>query len=137
MTPWTVARQAPLSMGFSRQEYCRGLPCPPPGDLPNSGIEPMSLASPALAGGFFTMSATWVARITILRVNLTCASTRISKCTVTLKQGSCGAPGQGSLSFLNFIKFCTLWLHWVFTACMDSSLDKRGLTSCGSGLVAP
>ena len=40
MTPWTVAHQAPLSMGFSRQEYWSGLPCPPPGDLPNPGIEP-------------------------------------------------------------------------------------------------
>ena len=38
-TPWTVARQAPLPMGFSRQEYWSGLPCPPPGDLPNSGTE--------------------------------------------------------------------------------------------------
>ena len=44
-TPWTVAQQAPLSMGFSRQEYWSGLPCPPPGDLPDSGIEP---GSPAL-----------------------------------------------------------------------------------------
>ena len=42
VTPWTVARQAPLSMGFSRQEYWSGLPCPPPGDLPNSGIKPRS-----------------------------------------------------------------------------------------------
>ena len=42
MTPWAVARQAPLSMGFSRQEYWSGLPCPPPGDLPNTGIEPRS-----------------------------------------------------------------------------------------------
>ena len=45
--------QAPLSMGFSRQEYCSGLPCPLPGDLPNPGVEPVSLTSPALAGGFF------------------------------------------------------------------------------------
>ena len=59
VTLWTVAHQAPLSMGFSRQEYCSGLPCPPPGDLPNPGIEPASLMSPALAGGFFTTSATW------------------------------------------------------------------------------
>ena len=44
-TPWTVAHQAPLSMGFSRPEDWRGLPCPPPGDLPDSGIEPMSLRS--------------------------------------------------------------------------------------------
>jgi len=46
-------------MGFSRQEYCSGLPCPPPGDLPNPGIEPSSLMSPALAGGFFTTNTTW------------------------------------------------------------------------------
>ena len=49
VTPWTVVRQAPLSMGFSRQEYCSGLPSPLPGDLPNPGIEPKSPASPALA----------------------------------------------------------------------------------------
>ena len=59
MTPWTVAHQAPLSMGFSRQEYWSGVPFLTPGDLPDSGIEPASLVSPALAGGFFTMSATW------------------------------------------------------------------------------
>ena len=53
-TPWTVAHQAPLSMGFSKQEDWSGLPFPPPGDLPGPGIEPASLLSPALAGGFFT-----------------------------------------------------------------------------------
>ena len=42
-TPWTIARQAPLSMGFPRQEYWTGLPFPPPGDLPDPGIEPVSL----------------------------------------------------------------------------------------------
>ena len=54
-----LARQAPLSMGFSRQEYWRGLPCLPPGDIVNPGIKPWSLMSPALAGRFFTTSATW------------------------------------------------------------------------------
>ena len=54
-TLWTVARQAPLSMGFSRQEYWSRLPCPPPGE----SSWPRSLTSPALAGGFFTTSATW------------------------------------------------------------------------------
>ena len=44
VTLWTVACQAPLSMGFSRQEYWSGVPCPPPGDLPNPGIEPQSPA---------------------------------------------------------------------------------------------
>ena len=62
-TLWTVAFQAPLSVGFSRQEYWRGLPCPPPGDLPNPGIETTSLMPPALAGGFFTTSATWEAPV--------------------------------------------------------------------------
>ena len=58
-TPWTLARQAPLSTVFCRREYWSGLPCPPPGDLPNPGIETASLKSPALAGRFFTTSATW------------------------------------------------------------------------------
>ena len=60
-TPWTVAHQPPLSMGFSRQEYWSGLPCPSPGDLPDLGIEPAFLSSPALAGGFFNSSTTWEA----------------------------------------------------------------------------
>ena len=48
VTPWTIACQAPLSIGFSKQEYRNGLSFPPPGDLPNPGIEPISLKSPAL-----------------------------------------------------------------------------------------
>ena len=55
---WTAACQASLSMGFSRQEYWSGLPCPPPGDLPDPRIEP---TPPGLAGAFFTTSATWEA----------------------------------------------------------------------------
>ena len=61
-TPWTAARQAPLSVGFSRQEDWSGLPCPPPGDLPDPGIEPLSRTGPAVAGGLFTAGATWVQR---------------------------------------------------------------------------
>ena len=57
-SPWTVAHQAPLSVGFSRQEYWSGLPLPSPGDLPHPGIEP---TSPALAGRFITNRATWEA----------------------------------------------------------------------------
>ena len=51
--------QAPLSMGLSRRECWSGLPCPPPGGLPEPGIGPRSLTSPALAGGFLTTSTTW------------------------------------------------------------------------------
>ena len=61
-TVWTLAHQACLSMGFSRQEYWSGFPCPPQGDLLNPGIEPQCLESPALGGGFFTTSATWEAQ---------------------------------------------------------------------------
>ena len=66
---WTVACQASLSMGFSRQEYWSGLPCPPPEDLSSPGIKPVSLMSPASAGGFFTTGTTWEAHIQV--INLT------------------------------------------------------------------
>ena len=58
---WTVERQTLLSMGFPGQEYWSGLPCRPTRDFPNPGIEPVSLRSPALAGRFFTATATWEA----------------------------------------------------------------------------
>ena len=60
--PMDLALQAPLSMGFSRQEYWSGLSCPPPGDLSSPGIEP---ASPAPAGRFFTTSVTCEAQLNI------------------------------------------------------------------------
>ena len=62
VTPWIY--QVSLSMGFSRQEYWSGLLCLPPGDFPDPRIEPKFLMSPALAGGFFTIWATWVTRLT-------------------------------------------------------------------------
>ena len=58
MTLWTTACQAPLSVDFLRQEHWSRLLCPPPGDLPDLEIKPVSLESPAVAGGFFTTSAT-------------------------------------------------------------------------------
>ena len=86
---WTVACQAPLSMGVSRQEYWSELPCPPPGALPDPGIELASLMSPALAGAFFTTSATWKAQdhhtsslICLTQVNLD------AKSAVFKKEGS-------------------------------------------------
>ena len=68
VTPWTVAPQAAPSMGFSRQGYWSRLPCPPPGDLPDPGIELSSLKSAALAGGLFT---TWEAPRWVPREALT------------------------------------------------------------------
>ena len=58
VTLWNTTHQALLSMGFSKQKYWSGLPCPPPGDLPNLGVKCMSLKCPALAGMFFTISDT-------------------------------------------------------------------------------
>ena len=66
VSPWTIAHQAPLSMRLSRQEYWSGLPGPAPGDLPDPGTKPTSLASlvsPALAGRRFTTGASWEAHI--------------------------------------------------------------------------
>ena len=65
--PWTEALQDPLSVEFSRQEYWSGVPFPTPGYIPDPGIKAMSLASPALAGGFFTTSATWKAQENCLK----------------------------------------------------------------------
>ena len=68
VTPWTIAHQAHLFMEFSRQEYLSGLPFPSPGDLPDPGIEPVTLMSPALAGGFFTTNATGETLYNILNI---------------------------------------------------------------------
>ena len=73
VTLWTI--QA-LSMGFSRQEYWCGLPCPPSGHLPDPAIKPMSLMSPALAGRFFATSATWEA-LPLFFCSLFCVSALI------------------------------------------------------------
>ena len=59
VTLWTVAHQAPVSTGFSRQEYWSRLPCPPPEDIPCPGLEPASLTPPALEDRFFTTTITW------------------------------------------------------------------------------
>ena len=67
-------------MGFSRQEYWSGLPCPPPGDLPNPRKELLSLRSPALAGGFFTTSATWEALLWIRCIQKPNSSGRSGSC---------------------------------------------------------
>ena len=97
---------APLSMEFYRQEYWTGLPCPSPGDLPDTGIEPASLMSLALAGRFFTTGATWEAslastkRACILLKNRHAAcmgrQIQVSKCNC-ISQVPC--PDLNSLSF--------------------------------------
>ena len=70
VTLWASMCQAPLSLGFSRQEYWSGLPCLPPGGLPDPRIESVSLTSLALAGGFFTTGTTWKAQTEVWSVPL-------------------------------------------------------------------
>ena len=67
--PWIAVCQAPLPMEFSRKEYWSGLPFPTSGDLPNPGIEPVSLASLALGGGFFTTEPPGKQQVTIDPIN--------------------------------------------------------------------
>ena len=67
VTPWTITRQAPLSMGFSRQEYWSGLLCLPPGESSGPRDQKASLRSPALADGFFTTITTWEASLLCIR----------------------------------------------------------------------
>ena len=91
MTLWIVAHQAPLYMEFPRQEYWSELPFPSPGDLPNPVMELMSLASPALAGGFFTTSATWEAPILFLALYLWATVTNVLD---QFSEGACTLPSH-------------------------------------------
>ena len=91
VTPWTIAHQAPLSLGFSRQEYCHGLPIPPPGDLPDPGIEPKSPASPAMAGGFFTTEPPGSPKLNMHRVPYIAVES-FSECLLS----ACHAPSRHS-----------------------------------------
>ena len=107
VTLWTAACQTPLSVGFSRQERWSGLSCPPPGDLPDPGIELLSFTSPALAGGFFTTSATWEAPSGV--------------------EGTTDYTHWSSTFFINFPKlkfhrtFCIpIFQNWVIILCMQS-----------------
>ena len=94
VTPWTVAHQAPLSMGFSRQEYWSELPCPPPWDLSDAEIGPMFLASPALASGFLTTGATREAP-GCLQVSGTQCCERVKRCCHHLPRRG-GRPWRSS-----------------------------------------
>ena len=79
-TLWTVACQAPLPMELSRQEHWSGLPHPPPGNLPDPGTEPPSLAPPALAGGFITTGAAWEADGSSRQPSILCAVAYVCQC---------------------------------------------------------
>ena len=114
MTLWAIVLQVPLSIGFSRQEYWRGLPCPPPGDLPDSGIELVVLTSCASAGRFFTTSATWK--------YITCASVQFSSvaqsCPTLCDPMNCSTPGLPVHHHLP--EFTQTHVHRVYDAIQPS-----------------
>ena len=107
-TLWTLALQAPLSMGFSRQEHWSRLPFPPPGDLLNPGIEPLS---PGLAGRFFTTSTTWEAQVLVLFV----------PCIIEPRQTHLFGIVSSSVSQR---------VYWAPTECKEICLWSDPTTSC-------
>ena len=117
VTLWTAVCQAPLSLGFSRQEYRSELPCPPPGDLPNPEIKPTS----ALAGRFFTMSATWEA----------CLESEVAQsCPTLCDLVDCSPPGSSTHGILQ-----ARILEWLAISFSRGSSQPRDQThvSCLAG----
>ena len=113
-TPWTVTHQTPLHMGFSKQEYWSGLPFPPPRDLPNPGIKPTPLMSPALAGGFFTTSATWEALNALISQFSSVAQSCPTLCD-PMDHSMTGLPVHRQLP-----EFTQTHVHWVSDAIQPS-----------------
>ena len=128
-TPPTVAQQAPLFMGFSRQRYWSVLPFPLPGDLPDLGIEAAPLVFPALGGGFFTASATWEALYRwvccFLLCSLVCCISgfhvQVRSCNICLSLSdiSCPLGLHGSFSEAALPKAAAI--GWGLTACLRLS----------------
>ena len=106
------ARQAPLSRRFSRQEHWSGLPRPPPEDLPNPGIRPESLTSPALTTGFFTTSATWESESEVAQ-----------SCPTLCDPMDCSPPGSSVLGI-----FQARVLEWIAISFSRGSSRPRDRT---------
>ena len=115
VTPWTIACQIPLSMGFSRQEYWSGLPFPPPGDLPDPGVEP---TSPALIGRFFTTEQQGEALLLLEEV-----SNYVTLCDPR----ACSPPGSSVHGI-----FQARILEWVAISSSRGSSQPRGRTHISS-----
>ena len=116
-TSRTVACQGPLSMGFSQQEYWSGLPCPPPGDLPDPGIKPLSLRFPALAGGCFSTSTSWEAHMHQHTVEN--FQEKLMQAQLLLR-----APVREEMSEPPYLT--VLWLHLNFCSLHRSALPLGG-----------
>ena len=106
-TTWTVAHQVSVSMEFSRQEYWSGLPLSSPGDLPDPGIEPAFLASPALAGGFFTTEPSGKPCFSVYNPKILplyrCRGVNRQSYTLELTGLGCELEFSGSRHYLSFL----------------------------------
>ena len=115
-------------MGFSRQKYCRGLPFSPPEDLPDPGIDPSSLTSPAFADGFFTTSATWKA-IYYALVQAEESESEVAQSCLTLSDSmDCSPPGSPVPGILQ-----ARTLEWVaisFSQCMKVKSESEVAKLC-------
>ena len=105
--------QVTLSMGFSRQEYWSKLPFLIPGDLPNPGIEPASLESPALAGGFFTTRATWEAKSQNGWVQVSTLSLSSWTCYLTACDGLIMCPQRFNSPLIRIRVGTSLVIQWL------------------------
>ena len=139
MTPWTVAQKLRLlcTWGFSRQEYWSGLLCPPPGNLPDSGIKPVSLVPPARAGGFFTTNTPWevqsASRITIIcSFSNTRFYVRGLTDTAEVQRGKVIVPGSHSKKMAKQIRclFCSSESP-VFSLCVQPDGQAHPTPSLG------
>ena len=119
---WISDHQAPQSMGFSRQEYWSGLPFPPPRDLPDPGIESASLTFAALAGRFFTTSATWEV-LNISGISFGVMQNEFKTFFYDFYGGDFFFSPTGCLPFSYFIRYKCIWEElWVYINFVWSNL---------------
>ena len=117
-TLWTVTHQTPLTIEFSRQEYWNGLPCPPPGDVPSTGIKLESLNSLALTGVFFTTSTTWKTQC-----ENAAAAKSLQSCPTLCNPMNCSLPGSSVHGILQ-----ARILEWVAVPSSRESFQPRDRT---------
>ena len=129
-TLWTVAHQAPLSMGFSRQEYWSGLPRPPPGDFPDPGIDPSSLMSSASAGGLFTTSTAWETLLDENTLKRKCwqsrGSWRINGSASMLKEVRYSSKGNSMSNFMTEMETWVFVQYRCSTGCLWWCGGRKG-----------
>ena len=112
--------QAPLSMQFFRQEYWSGLPCPPPGDLPDPGIKPASLMYPALTCEFFTTNTTWDTLIYINKIFI--------KCWFIMSDTNASQKTEGNFFSFIFISWSLITLQYCSGFCHTLTWISHGFT---------